>query len=56
MGVNSSRAYKLSAIVPRILNKKEALNSRPFSRLNSSNLIVLFDDLHFRPIFLKVKV
>ena len=55
MGVNSIRAYKLSAIVPRILNKKEALISRVFLSLCSSSLIVLFDDIHFSPIFLKVE-
>ena len=55
MGVNSIRAYKLSAIVPRILNKKEAFISRVFLRLCSSSLIALFDDIHFSPIFLKVK-
>jgi len=55
MGVNSIRADKLSAVVPRILNKKEAFISRVFLRLCSSSLIVLFDDIHFSPIFLKVK-
>ena len=55
MGVNSVRAYKLSAIVPRILNKKEAFISRVFLRLCSSSLIVLFDDINFSLIFLKVK-
>ena len=55
MGVNSIRAYKLSAIVPRILNKKEAFISRVFFRLCSSSLIVLFEDIHLSPIFLKVK-
>ena len=55
MGVNSIRAYKLSAIVPRILYKKEAFISRVFLHLCSSSLIVLFDDIHFSPIFLKVK-
>ena len=55
MGVNSIRAYKLSAIVPRVLNKKETFISRVFLRLCSSSLIVLFDDIHFSPIFLKVK-
>ena len=55
MGVNSVRADKLSAIVSRILNKKEAFVSGRFLRLCSSSLIVLFDDIHFSPIFLKVK-
>ena len=52
--VNSIKAYKLSAIVPKILNKIEAFISRVFLRLCSSSLIVLFD-IHFSPIFLKVK-
>jgi len=55
MGVNSVRADKLSAIVSRILNKKEAFVSGWFLRLCSSSLIVLFDDIHFSPICLKVK-
>jgi len=55
MGVNSIRVDKLSAIVSRILNKKEAFISGRFLRLCSSSLIVLFDDIHFGPIFLKVK-
>jgi len=53
-GVNSIRADKLSAIVSRVLNKKEAFISGRFLR-SSSSLIVLFDDIHFSPIFLKVK-
>jgi len=55
MGVNSIRADKLSTIVSRILNKKEAFISGWFLHLCSSSLIVLFDDIHFSPIFLKVK-
>ena len=55
MGVNSIRAGKLSAIVFRILNKKEAFISGQFLRLCSSSLIVLFDDIHFSAIPLKVK-
>ena len=55
MGVNSIRADKLSAIVPRILNKKEAFISGRFLRLCRGSLIVLFDDIHFSSIFLKVK-
>ena len=55
MGVNSIRADKLSAIVSRILNKKEAFISGWFLRLCRSSLIVLFDDIHFSAIFLKVK-
>ena len=39
----------------RILNKKEAFISGRFFRLCGSSLIVLFDDIHFSPIFLKVK-
>ena len=55
MGVNSITADKLSAIVPRILNKKEAFISGRFLRLCSNSSIVLFDDIHFSPMFLKVK-
>jgi len=55
MGVNSIRADKLSAIVSRILNKKEAFVSGRFLCLCSSSLIVLYDDIHFSAIFLKVK-
>jgi len=54
MGVNSVRADKLSAIVPRILNKKTFISGR-FLHLCSSSLIVLFDDIHFSPILLHVK-
>ena len=54
MGVNSIRADKLLAIVSRILNKKAFISGR-FLRLCSSRLIVLFDDIYFSPIFLKVK-
>ena len=50
MGVNSIRADKLSAFVPRILNKKEAFISGRFLRFCSSSLIVLFDDIHFSPV------
>ena len=57
MGVNSVRADKLSAIVSRILNKKEAFVSGRFLRLCSSSLIVLFDEIHFSPTYLlKVKL
>ena len=55
MGVNSVRADKLSVIISGILNKKEAFISGRFLCLCSSSLIVLFDDIHFSPIFLKVK-
>jgi len=55
MGVNSIRADKLSTIVSRILNKKEAFISGWFLHLCSSSLIVLFDDIHFSPIFFNVK-
>jgi len=56
-GVNSVRADTLSAIVSRILNKKEAFISGRFLPFCSSSslLIVLFDGIHFSPIFLKVK-
>jgi len=47
MGVNSIRADKLWAIVSRMLNQKEAFVSGRF--------LVLFDDIHFSPIFLEVK-
>ena len=56
MEVNSVRADKLSLIVSRVLNKKEAFISGRFLRLFSSSLIVLIDDIHFSPIFLKVKI
>ena len=52
VGVNSIRALKLSAIVPRILNKKEAFISGRFSRLCSSSLFI-FDE-HFMK-FLSVR-
>ena len=45
MSVNSIRALKLSAIVPRILNKKEAFISGRFLGLCSSSLFI-FDE-HF---------
>ena len=45
MSVNSIRALKLSAIVPRILNKKEAFISERFLGLCSSSLFI-FDE-HF---------
>jgi len=37
MGVNSTTARKLPAIVPKILNKKEAFLSGRFLHLSSSN-------------------
>jgi len=40
MGVNSITALKLSAIVLRILNKKEAFISGLSLRLNSSSLLL----------------
>ena len=45
MSVNSIRALKLSAIVPRILHKKEAFISGQFLGLCSSSLFT-FDE-HF---------
>ena len=45
MSVNLIRALKLSAIVPRILNKKEAFISGRFLGLYSSSLFI-FDE-HF---------
>jgi len=50
MGVNSIRADKLSAIVPRILNKKEVFISGWFLLLCSSSLLFLFDG-HFMTFF-----
>jgi len=55
MGVNSITGDKLSAIVSRILNKKEAFVFGLFLRLCSSSLIVLFDGIHFSLVFLKAK-
>ena len=55
MGVNSIRADKLSAIVSRILNKKEAFVSGRFLRLCSSSLIVLFDEHSFQSDIFKGK-
>ena len=46
-GLNSIRAYKLSAIVASIKNRKEAFISILLLRLCSSSLRVLFDDVHF---------
>ena len=45
LSVNSIRALKLSAIVPRILNKREAFISGRFLGLCSSSLFI-FDE-HF---------
>jgi len=56
MEVNSVRADKLSLIVSRVLNIKEAFISGRSLRLFSSRLIILIDDIHFSPIFLKVKI
>ena len=60
MSVNSIRAPKLSAIVPRILlNKKEACISGRFLGLCSSSLFIVdehfFCDILFSPISFKVK-
>ena len=49
MGVNSITALKLSAIVPRILNEKEAFISGRFLRLCNSSLFI-FDE-HFMTLF-----
>ena len=55
MSVNSIRALKLSAIVPRILNKKEAFISGWFLGLCSSSLFI-FDEFFFSVRYLfKVK-
>ena len=61
MGVNSITALKLSAIVPRILNKKEASLSGRFLRFSSSSLFIvnehLIYDIFFSPTLLQtVKV
>jgi len=50
MGVNSIRVDKVSAIVPRRLNEKEAFISGQFLHLCSSSLIFLFDG-HFMTFF-----
>ena len=55
MGVKSIRAFKLLAIVSRILNRKEAFISRLFLRLCNSSLIVLVDGIHSSPIFFNIK-
>jgi len=49
MGVNSIRALKFLAVVPRILNKKEAFNSGGFLHLCRSSLFI-FDE-HFMTFF-----
>ena len=53
MSVNSVSALKLSAIVPRILNKKEAFISGLFLGLCSSSLFI-FDE-HFFVTFFSVQ-
>ena len=53
MNVNSIRALKLSAIVPRILNKKEAFISGRFLGLCSSSLFI-FDE-HFFVTFFSIR-
>ena len=55
MSVNSIRAHKLSAIVPRILNKKEAFISGRFLGLCSSSLFIFDEHFLFSPISFKVK-
>ena len=58
MSVNSIRALKLSAIIPRILNKKEAFISGRFLGLCTSSLFIFdehFCDILFSPISFKVK-
>ena len=49
MGVNSVTALKLSAIVSRMLNKKETFISGRFLRLCSRSLFI-FDE-HFMTLF-----
>ena len=53
MGVNSIRALKLSVIVPRILNKKDAFICGWFLGLCSSRLFI-FDE-HFFVTFFSVR-
>ena len=59
MGVNSITALKLPAIVPKILNKKEAFLSGRFLRLSSRSLFIfnehLIYDIFSVRYFLKVK-
>ena len=45
MGVNSITALKLPAIVPKTLNKKDALLSGRFLRLSSSSLFIFNEHL-----------
>ena len=45
MGVNLITALKLPAIVPKILNKKEAFLSGRFLRLSSSSLFIFNEHL-----------
>jgi len=49
LGVNSITDFKLSAIVPRILNQKEAIISGRFLRLCRSGLFI-FDE-HLMTLF-----
>jgi len=51
MGVNSITDLKLSAIVPRILNKKEAFMSGRFVRLSSSSLFIFNEHLIYHIFF-----
>ena len=59
MGINSITALKLPAIVPKVLNKKEAFLSGWFLRLSSSSLFTFNEHLiygiFFSPILLKGK-
>ena len=56
MSVNSIRDLKLSAIVPRILNKKEAfISGRFLGGAVYLYLMSIFCDNLFRPISFKVK-
>jgi len=59
MGVNSITARKLSAIVPRIFNKKEAFISGRFLRVSSSGLFMfnehLIHGIFSSPILFNVK-
>ena len=61
MWVNSITVLKLSAIVPSILNKKEAFITGRFLRRSSGSLFIFNEHLikiygiFFSPILLKVK-
>jgi len=51
MGVNSITALKLSAIAPKILNKKEAFISERFLRVSNSSLFMVNKHLIYDTFF-----